>query len=391
MTTPLPAPSSLRAKIPAPKDFLKDISSTNTVGPSLRYGSLYDEVRLNRQEDDPRLSMGIWKTELKRADWSKIETLCTEALLTESKDLQIAAWLSEAWTALDGIEGYTRGIQLLSGLCEIFWKVIHPQAQDGDDMENRQMIFEWLDSILSSRLMLVNLTYSKYDQTAFGVGFYKSVQHSDASQKRVDKASTSNRKIDPSKIIGTGEDFQKSLDQTSDVFLIKLHQNLGEASKTTIAFKTILASLLNDAYPSFSQILGTLKEMERIVNTALQTREPLAPIIEPPLSESIAEPSSETTLPEPLDNSAPNWSSPSLVKPARENLDLKIRDDAYRQIDFIATFLEQNDPHSLAPQILRQLVRWENKNMVDIFGEIAKTSEEYKILMKILGIHLPEK
>jgi hypothetical protein len=29
--------------------------------------------------------------------------------------------------------------------------------------------------------------------------------------------------------------------------------------------------------------------------------------------------------------------------------------------------------------------------MVDIFGEIAKTSEEYKILMKILGIHLPEK
>ena len=390
MTTPLSAPSTLRAKIPAPEDFLKDIAQTDTVGPSLRYGSLYDEVRLNRQEDDPRLSMGIWKTELKRADWNKIETLCIEALLTESKDLQIAAWLTEAWTALDGIEGYTRGIQLLSSLCEIFWKDIHPQSQDGDDMENRQMIFEWLDSTLSSRLMLVNLTYSKYDQTTFGLGFYKSVQHSDASQKRVDKASSPNRKIDPSKIIGTGEDFQKSMDHTADIFLVKVHQSLEEASKTTVAFKTTLASLLGNASPSFSQILGTLREMERIVNTALQTRKPPAPvaepIVEPLLSESISESSLETMPSESNTNSASAGQLPSSIKPT-----LKNREDAYSQIDLIATFLEENDPHSLTPQILRQLMGWKNKNMVDIFGEIAKTPEEYEILMKILGINLPKK
>jgi len=369
MAPPLPA-SSLRTKIPNHESFLKGISAADPVGPSLRYSSLYDEVRLNRQEDDPRLSMGIWKTELKRADWGKIEDLCLNALLTESKDLQIAAWLIEAWTSLDGVEGYTRGIQTLSGLCETFWEAIHPQPLDDHDMENRQMIFEWLDSALSDRLILTNLTQSKYDQSAFGLGFYKSVQHSDASQRRVENNTSTNRKIDSSKIIGTVEDFQKSLDQTPDTFLIQQHQRVIEAFNITQTFKATLACLLGNASPSFSKILGTLKEMERILNATLQTREP------PPAPEPIA-PVELEPIPEPhLETIVPVSSQT-----------LKTRDDAYRQLDLIATFLEQNDPHSLVPQILRQLIRWKQENIADILQEIAKTPEEYEVLMKILGTH----
>lgn len=384
MTTPLSSPSSLRTKIPDQESFFKNISPTDPAGPFLRYGSLYDEVRLNRQEDDPRLSMGIWQTELKRADWSKIENLCIEALLTQSKDLQIATWLTEAWTSLDGIEGYTRGIQILVGLCETFWETIHPQPQDDGDMENRQMIFEWLDSTLSSRLMLVHLTQSKYDQTAFGLGFYKSVQHSDASQKRVEKTSTPNRTIDPSKIIGTVEEFQKSLDQTPDAFLFKQRQNFVEASQATQAFKTTLTTLLGASSPSFSQILGTLKEMERILNSVLKTREPPPPPPEP-ITEAIETPLSAPSLEPMVPESSSVTASPTpLEKPASGTLTLKTREDAYRQLDMITTFLEQNDPHSLTPQFLRQLIRWKDKNILDIFKEIAESPQELDVLMRLL-------
>ncbi len=376
MTTPLPSLSSLRGKIPDHGSFLKNISPEDAVGPSLRYGTLYDEVRLSRQEDDPRLSMGIWKTELKRADWGKIENLCMAALLTESKDLQIAAWLTEAWTSLDGIEGYMRGIHLLSGLCETFWEAIHPSPQDDEDMEKRLMIFEWLDTTLSSRLLLVNLTQSKYDQTSFGLGFFKSAQHSDAAQKRNEKNNAPARKVDPSKVMGTVEEFQRSLDQTPDAFLAKQRQNFGEASQATQAFKTMLTSLMGNASPSFSQILGSLREMERIMNTTLQTRtppEPIAEEIEPPvisdpsLEPIAAEPSSVTTSPAPL-----------------ATLPLKTREDAYRQLNSITTFLEQNDPHSLTPQFLRQLIRWKDKNILDIFKEIAESPQELDVLMRLL-------
>jgi type VI secretion system protein ImpA len=104
------SPSLIRKPIPELDTFLKVIQNDPPVGTSLRYELIYDEIRLSRQEDDPRLSMGIWKTDLKRADWNKIETLCIDALINKTKDLQISVWLTEAWVCLDGIQGYTRGL-----------------------------------------------------------------------------------------------------------------------------------------------------------------------------------------------------------------------------------------------------------------------------------------
>jgi predicted component of type VI protein secretion system len=177
--------------------------------------------------------------------------------------------------------------------------------------------------------------------------------------------------------------------------------------------------------------------MERIVKTALQNRvptPPIAPVLNPeggatlpsvessvempipesPLEEALPPP---IELPEPIvESPAPEEPSmneplseetPTQVAPTQEihveetpqeltsqenhvqefpvKIDLKNRDDAYRQLELIATFLEHSDPHSLAPQLIRQLIRWEHKNVMDIFAEIAKTPEEYAILMKILG------
>lgn len=382
------SPSSLpfRKAIPDLEVFLKGISQEEPVGPFLRYDPLYDEVRLARQEDDPRLSMGIWKTDLKRADWGLVEALCVEALTAKSKDLQLAAWLTEAWTSLDGIEGYIRGIQLLAGLSETFWKIIHPQPQEDEDMESRQMIFEWMDTALSSRLMLIPLTQSKYDQTAFGLGFFKSAQHSDASQKRTEKANTPSSKNDPSKTIGTVEEFQRSLDHTPDSYLSKQQQNFAQASQSTQTLKNTLASLWGAASPSFSRILGTLKEMERILTTTLQTRTPPSPVPEPApeMVKTMASPSPETPVAIPS-------AAPSLLEETTSGkLGLKTRDDAYRHLEIVATFLEQNDPHSLAPQLIRQLIRWEHQNILDILGEIAQSPQEYDMLMKILGFSSSE-
>src|SRR3954466_7875274 len=97
LTSPTPA-SSLRSPIPSIEVFLQSLSHDQPVGPSLRYEPVYDDIRLSREEDDARLSMGVWQRDLKQADWYKVEALCVDALLNTSKDLQIAAWLTEAWT-----------------------------------------------------------------------------------------------------------------------------------------------------------------------------------------------------------------------------------------------------------------------------------------------------
>ena len=386
--------SASRIKIPAIEDYLHELTAENPVGPSLRYDFVYDEIRTSRLEDDPRLSMGIWKTELKRADWGKIEKLCTEALLHKSKDLQIAAWLAEAWIILDGCEGYLRGIDLLSGLCQEFWPSIHPQPAEGQEMESRNLIFEWIDSTVSSRLLNLPLTHSTTDQASLGLGFLKSAQHADAAQKRSDKAGkTPVMKNDP-KNGESLEEFQKSLSQTSWDYLSTQHENMFKAITVTENFKELLTTLWGNEAPAFSTLLKTLKEMDRVVAMELQKRPPPAPAVTLPAEKKdIPSPPAAvegTSIPpvpaSPLPPTPPvPLDGEGNMADFTEKRIIRTRHEAYRQLDLIAAFLEENDPHSPAHQLIRQLIRWENHNILDIFGEIAQSPQDLAILMRLLG------
>src|SRR6266852_2434003 len=84
------------------QSLLEPISRERPAGESLRYEGTYDRIQDARREDDQRLSQGIYKTNLKRADWEADETVCVEALKSRTKDLQIAGWLLEAWLHLHG-------------------------------------------------------------------------------------------------------------------------------------------------------------------------------------------------------------------------------------------------------------------------------------------------
>lgn len=370
--SPSPPSPSARTKRPEASFFSNPLSPQDPIGPYLRYDPIYDDIRLWRQEDDPQLSMGIWKTDLKYADWGKVEQICIETLSTRSKDLQIAAWLAEAWTSLDGIEGYTRGIQLIENLCQNFWPILHPQPQNEGDMENRDLLWEWMNETLSTRLLFIPLTQSKLDETSFGLGFLKSAQHADAAQKRMDNTGKSAPKNDTARTPKALDEFQKSLDQTSEAFLSTHQQNLTQAIQATQTLKDTLVSLRGPAAPSFSLLLGTLKEMDRVLTSTLQTRQPSPLEPEPDMTQPPH--TSETPVP----NITPNHSS-------SYNLDIKTRQEAYRHLTLIADFLETNDPHSPAHQLIRQLIQWENKNILDIFGEIAQSPQELGILMKLLG------
>ena len=105
---------------------LEPISPERPAGEPLRYDGTYDRIREARREDDPRLSQGIYQSELKRADWAAVERVALEALETRTKDLQIAAWLLEAWLQLYGFAGASAGLRLMSGLCENFWEKMYP-------------------------------------------------------------------------------------------------------------------------------------------------------------------------------------------------------------------------------------------------------------------------
>ncbi|MEG0886137.1 MAG: type VI secretion system ImpA family N-terminal domain-containing protein, partial [Janthinobacterium sp.] len=100
---------------------LAPISPVAPCGEAARYDAVFMEIRLLREEDDPSLPMGQWERPLRRADWPLIEQRCGETLATRSKDLQLAAWLLEAWLRQRGFVGLFHGLRLVDALLRTYW------------------------------------------------------------------------------------------------------------------------------------------------------------------------------------------------------------------------------------------------------------------------------
>ncbi|WP_051378680.1 type VI secretion system protein TssA [Derxia gummosa] len=122
-------------------------------GPSLRYDAVMARIRTAREEEDPSLPMGDWERPLKVADWQLVRLLSAEVLARRSKDAQVAAWWLEASLHLRQGEGLVDGIALVCGLVERFWDGMHPAIDDGD-LDLRRAPFAWLADLLPLALRL---------------------------------------------------------------------------------------------------------------------------------------------------------------------------------------------------------------------------------------------
>ena len=90
-----------------------------------------------------RKKLIVWERPLRKADWSAIARDCVN-LLARSKDLQLAAWLQDAWARQRHIEGFNAGTDLLMGLVERHWDNLHPLIE-GNDSEARVAAFIWIN------------------------------------------------------------------------------------------------------------------------------------------------------------------------------------------------------------------------------------------------------
>jgi type VI secretion system protein ImpA len=134
---------------------LQPISEYYPSGPPIRFNPIFTEIRLAREEDDPNLPMGVWERPLKRADWPMIAMRCKVILSRYAKDLQIAAWLTEAWSRQHGMGGFLHGLLVVDGLCKRFWETVHPQIDEDGDAELRVAPLEWLNRSLSMTIRIM--------------------------------------------------------------------------------------------------------------------------------------------------------------------------------------------------------------------------------------------
>lgn len=143
------------------EEILSPIPGDDPAGPSLRYEPVYDEIKEARREDED-LPQGDWEAPRKTADWPRVLELTSGALAERSKDLWLAAWLTEALLRVEGIAGLRKGLEVTLRLLQAFWEHIHPEIEDGD-AEMRAAPLGYIGVGLDGAVRMAPLSRSGHD------------------------------------------------------------------------------------------------------------------------------------------------------------------------------------------------------------------------------------
>jgi type VI secretion system protein ImpA len=324
--------------MPLPEGLLNPIPGDNPSGKTLRYDGVYDKIREARREEDV-LPQGDWSREVKKADFPLVIKLATEALSTKSKDLQLAAWLTEAVMFRDHIAGLQEGLDLLRGFMETFWDTLYPEIEDGD-LEFRAGPLGWVGSKLDGPVRRLPLTKSKLDYFKYlesrRVGY-------EADAVSEDKAAARATAIAEKKC--TAEEFDGAVRATGDAYYEKLSANLVAALESLQSLETLSDEKFGREAPSYGNLRTALEELQDFVNQYHKPAEEVTEETAP--TEETAEEAAATAV-----SGAPATKKKSV---AAEPAD---RDDAIERLTVVAHFLRHESPLNPVPYLLLRALRW---------------------------------
>lgn len=347
--------SSHTAQWPADLErLLAPVSAADPAGESLRYSGVYDQIKEARRADDPTLPQGIWQTQLKQSDWEAVSAVGAEALATSSKDLQIAAWLMEAWVQLHAAAGARAGLELLLRLCEQYWETVHPRPA-GDDIEQRLSPFRWLNEKLS--LTLKQIPFTQPQSGDAPACTWLDWEHALYWEHAAKSGGQADQQADAPVTIAR---FRESSAATAGAFYSALDAELGGALAAAEALERCLRERCGERAPALGQILSTLRDMRAKAAALLAARADAAP--------------------------APEPSAPEEQRPAPAGWPIRGREDAYRKLDVIADYLMRIEPHSPTPFLLKRAVSWGSMPLTDLVLELVQSRDDQAAIFTLLGI-----
>lgn len=331
--------------------FLLPITKDQPSGESIRYDSSYRQLQEMRN-----------KKEDVSIDYLAIEQLCENVLVHTSKDLHVAAILAEAWAHLYGLQGLAQGVELILKLSEVFWETLYPNSKE--DPEVRLSAFVWVNEKLSDVSLHVPITSPKIP----GFLKYKLADLVDAHQHELNLQKSGLKKHD---LIEFAEKYNKPtlaiIYKSMMLTPVKFYQDLLVSVKSCVAILESLEELLEK---KFNASAITLKNFDDyLMQIEAYAQEAIAQIqIKPVLS-----------MPEEV----------QLLHgeelPQAVNVQQMMHDELYDLLVDIANRLEEIDPKSPAPKLIKKAVKWGGMGAADFLRELAQEDISLAELTKILS------
>jgi type VI secretion system protein ImpA len=334
--------------MPLREDILAPIAGENPSGIDLRYDTkllIFDKIKEARRKDD-ELEQGAWQSERKTANYSLVIKLAQDTLATTSKDLQLAAWLTEALLVKESYGGLCQGITLCHGLLTNFWDTIYPLIEDGD-RELRAKPLSWMGSMLDFPLRSLPLAGPGYSWFVYKDS--RLVGYEDQAQTDKER-NTRSAAVQAGKI--TPELFDKAFAETPKAFYFTAEKDLDACLQALESLEKYCDERFEDDAPAFSKLKNGLTEVRQTVHTLLNKKREKEP---DPVEEVPVTAAAEVTASGDGDTLSPVSTGALAGVSAAEPAD---RRQAVAAIAAAAAFLRKQEPLSPAPYLVLRGLRW---------------------------------
>ena len=354
-----------------PEDLLDPIPGDNPCGESLRWDPVYDEIRASRRQDDRD---ALVENFAGGADWPRVIELASEALNRRSKDLQLAAWLTEALTYQNGFAGFRDGLSLINGLLERFWENLHPEIEE-EDLEPRVAPLLWLTDAdrgarLPNTLREIALAPGDGEET-YSYTFWKS--RYPQPQGETEDEESYNRRVQEAE--GRAKRFEDAVADQSTDYYVHLQDDLQQCLDEVQSFSRRVDEAFGRIAPGTSALRQSLEDCAVLVRRILKDKG----------YQGAAEEES------PADGNGQSHAQAAAAGTARAaDGPIKSREDAMRRLQEVATYLRQTDPHSPVSYLIQRAVNWSRMPLEKLLGELVQDAETRNKINEMLGIRASE-
>ncbi len=308
--------------------------------------------------------------------WRKVRELALKTLTDTAKDLEVAAWLTEAYVRSHGLAGLCAGAQLIHGLADRYWDDLFPLPDDYG-VETRVQPVTGLNGrdgngSLIQPLYKVQL-FTRADGTE--VAYY---QYQSSAQLPTLDAERRQQRIEAGAI--PFEDMEKEARTIGLRSLTRIREDAKAALEAWEAMSAILDEKASEDPPSTSHVRDLLRQVVEIAQRyAPETAGAAA-------GESAAEAAGDGSGAVAAPAAAGGVAVPGI---AASQAAVVSREDALRALENIALFFRRTEPLSPLSYTLDEAVRRGRMTWPELLQEIVADRESRNSILTTLGIRPP--
>jgi type VI secretion system protein ImpA len=342
-------------------------ASHSPCGEDMIFSPEFDEIQQARRFDDPSLSQGEWVTEIKEADWEKVIRVCEDVLANKSKDLRIAAWLTEARGKTGGLAGLAEGYALLGFLCDAFWDDIHPQPEDGD-LEQRVGVLDWLVNQTSRLIREVPLTNS-------AKGRFSTIDQESAraTAKNIERNPGMADELGRNASV-TQESFEAALKDTPKPHFVDGMRDAERLKDAMKSLQMVLDLRMGPQAPAFSATFDVLEDVFRFFRR--HGGDSAAAVLDVADTGMNGVTPSASAVRNETSGSAANLPTGPVQS----------REQAIRQLQEIAAFFRRTEPHSPVAYLADKAAKWGAMSLHEWLRAVVKDGTSLSNMEELLGV-----